>query len=86
MGTLAGILATAAVSHLGGHMVGGVLARLGLFGFGKKLAIARHVLRIGKALRKAFDREPTPKAREELKRWLQEHDPKNESGLGNGVV
>ena len=53
--------------------------------FGRKLRIARHVLRIGKALRSAFDYEPTPKAREELRRWLAEHDPHNESQLGDGL-
>lgn len=85
METLAGILAAAAVAHLGGHLLGGVLARLNLLGFGKRLAVARHVLRVGKALRKAFDRDKSAKAREELKRWLAEHDPKNETGLGDGV-
>ena len=85
MGTLAGILATLAVSHLGGSALGGVLARFGVLGFGRKLRVARHVLRIGKALRSAFDHEPTPKAHEELKRWLVEHDPHNESRLGDGL-
>jgi len=92
MKTLVGILAVAALSHLGGTALGGILGRFGLLGFlpvgrhgGKKLAIARHALRVGKALRKAFDRERSPKAREELKRWLQENDPKNETGLGDGV-
>ncbi len=86
MGTLAGVLATAALSHLGGHVAGGLLARFGLLGFGKQLTLARHVLSVGRALRNSFDREPTPKAREELKRWLNEHDPKNESGLGGGII
>ena len=88
MKTLVGILAVAALSHLGGTALGGILGRFGLLGFlpagrhgGKKLAIARHVLRVGKA----FDRERSPKAREELKRWLQQNDPKNETGLGDGV-
>ena len=85
MGTITGILATLAVSHLGGSALGGVLARFGLMGFGRKLRIARHILRIGKALRAAFDHEPTPKAREELKRWLVEHDPHNTSRLGDGL-
>ncbi len=86
MGTLAGILATAALSHLGGHVAGGLLARFGLFGFGGKLSLARPVLRVGRALRGMFDHDPSVKAREDLKRWLAEHDPQNESGLGNGVV
>lgn len=85
MGTLASILSTLAVSHLGGSALGGALARFGLFGFGHKLRVARHILRIGKALRSAFDHEPTPKAHEELKRWLVEHDPHNESRLGDGL-
>ncbi len=86
MGTLAGILATAALSHLGGHVAGGLLARLGLMGFGGKVSVARHVLQVGRALRAVFNHDPSAKAREDLKRWLAEHDPKNESGLGNGVV
>lgn len=86
MTTLAGILAAAALAHLGGHVLGGVLGRLGLLGFGKKLRIARHVLRLGKALRKAYQRDKSSKVREDLRRWLEEHDPKNETGLGSGVV
>jgi len=86
MTTLAGIIATAALSHLGGHLTGGILARFGLLGFGRKIGIARRVLRVGKALRTVFLGNPTPKAREDLQRWLQENDPRNESGLGDGVV
>jgi len=86
MATIAGILATAALSHLGGTLAGGILARFGLLGFGKNIGIARHVLNVGKALRSVFNREPTPKARDELKRWLAENDPQNRSGLGDGVV
>ncbi len=86
MGTLAGILATAALSHLGGAALGGGLARFGLLGFGRKLRIARHVLNVGKALRAAFDRDRGETARDDLKRWLAEHDPTNASGLGDGVV
>lgn len=86
MSTWAGILATAALSHLGGHVAGGLLARFGLFGFGEKLGIARRVLRVGQALRGVFDHDPNAKARDDLKRWLAEHDPRNESGLGNGVI
>ena len=85
MGTLAGILATAAMSHLGGAAVGGVLARFGLFGFGRKLRIARHVLRVGHALRSAFDRDKNQRSRNDLKRWLKQNDPHNESGLGHGI-
>lgn len=86
MGTLAGILATAAVSHLGGAALGGVLARFGLLGFGRKLRIARHVLKVGKALRSVFDRDGNEAACDDLKRWLAEHDPHNASGLGDGVT
>ncbi|MBT6153665.1 MAG: hypothetical protein HOK71_15240 [Planctomycetaceae bacterium] len=85
MGTLAGILGTAALSHLGGAALGGVLARFGLFGFGGKLRIARHALRVGRALRAAVDHEPTTQARAELARWLQQHDPHNESRLGDSL-
>jgi hypothetical protein len=86
MGTLTGILATAAVSHLGGSAIGGILARFGLFGFGEKLKIARHVLRVGKALRSAFDRDGSEAARTDLQDWLTKHDPRNETRLGQGVV
>ena len=85
MGTLAGILGAAALSHLGGAALGGVLARFGLLGFGRKLRIARHVLRIGQALRAAVDHEPTAEACAELNRWLKQHDPHNESRLGDGL-
>lgn len=85
MSTLAGILATAALSHLGGHIAGGVFARLGIAGFGRKLKVARHVLRVGRALRKAFDFDSTAKSREDLLRRLGENDPRNETGLGDGV-
>ena len=54
MGTIAGIIATAALSHLGGASLGGVLAKFGVLGFGKKLSIARHVLKVGKALRRSI--------------------------------
>jgi hypothetical protein len=63
-----------------------VLARFGLLGFGRKLRIARHVLKVGKALRSVFDRDRNETARDDLKRWLAEHDPGNASGLGDGVV
>ena len=86
MGTLAGILGAAALSHLGGAALSGVLARFGLLGFGRKLRIARHVLRVGRALRAAVDREPSPQARAELERWLKQHDPRNESRLGDGLA
>jgi len=86
MGTLAGILATTALSHLGGHLAGGLLGRFGLAGFGPQLKVASYVLKVGKALRAVYDHDPSAKAREDLKRWLSEHDPKNESGLGQGVL
>lgn len=86
MGTVAGILATLAVSHLSGSAAGGLLARFGILGFGRKLKIAGHVLRIGKALRASFKAEQSTQAKNELQRWLQTHDPNNESKLGDGVV
>jgi hypothetical protein len=85
MGTIAGIIATAALSHLGGASLGGVLAKFGVLGFGKKLSIARHVLKVGKALRDRLDRDRNEEAREDLKAWLKKHDPDNESGFGNGI-
>ncbi len=85
MGTIAGVLATLAVSHLSGSVLGGVLARFGLFGFGSRLKIARHTLRIGKALRAAFKKEPTTQNRIELQRWLKENDPQNKTRLGDGL-
>ncbi|MCH8830497.1 MAG: hypothetical protein IID45_13050 [Planctomycetes bacterium] len=86
MATLTGILATAALAHLTGHLTGGILARFSLIGFGRKLPLARHVFNVGKALRKLLNRNPTPKAREDLQRWLKENDPNNDSKLGDGVV
>ena len=85
MTSLAGILATLAVSHLGGSALGALLARFGLLGFGSRLKIARHVLGVGKALRAAFDKEPTKQNREALQRWLEENDPQNRSGLGDAM-
>jgi hypothetical protein len=85
MGTIAGIIATAALSHLGGASLGGVLAKFGVLGFGKKLSIARHVLKVGKALRDRLDRDSNEEAREDLNTWLKKHDPNNESGFGNGI-
>jgi len=37
--------------------IAGILAKYGLIRFGRKLPIARHVLRIDKALRKSYDKE-----------------------------
>jgi len=85
MTTIAGILATLAVSHLGGSALGGLLARLGFFGFGPKIKIAPHVLKVGKALRTAFNKQPTTQNRTELQRWLKENDPQNELNLGDGI-
>jgi len=85
MGTVAGIIATAALSHLGGASLGGVLAKFGVLGFGKKLSIARHVLKVGKALRWRLDHDPSEEARKDLKAWLTKHDPDNESGFGNNI-
>lgn len=85
MTSLAGILATLAVSHLGGSALGALLARIGLWGFGPKLKITRHVLKVGKALRTAFNKQPTTQNRDALQRWLEENDPQNRTGLGNEI-
>ena len=85
MGTITGILATFAVAHLGGSAVAGILTRFGLLGFGRRVKIARHTLRIGKALAAAYQYEPTEQTKNELKRWLAQHDPQNVSKLGNGL-
>ncbi len=85
MTTIAGILATLAVSHLSGTLLGSLLTRFAFLGFGPKLKIARHTLRIGKALRAAFNQQPTTKNRTELQRWLKENDPQNELKLGDGI-
>lgn len=86
MGTIAGIIATAALSHLGGASLGGVLAKIGVLGFGKKLTISRHVLKVGRALRQRLNRDSNDEARKDLKDWLKKHDPDNESGFGNGIT
>ncbi len=85
MTTIAGFLATLAVSHLGGSALGGLLVRFGFLGFGTKMKIARHTLKVGKALRAAFNKQPTTQNRTELQRWLKENDPQNELNLGDGI-
>ena len=84
--TIIGILAAFAASHLGGTAIGSLLARFGIGGFGKVLPIARSVYKVGKALRKSYQKDPVAARRAELKRWLQEHDPENESGFGDGII
>ncbi len=85
MTTIAGILATLAVSHLSGTLLGSLLARSAFLGFGPKLKIARHTLRIGKALRAAFNQQPTTQNRNELQRWLKENDPQNDLKWNEGI-
>jgi len=85
MGTITGILATLAVSHLGGSALAGLLVRLGAPGFIPKIKIARHILQVVKALRFAFEKDPSTDARTELLLWLKKHDPQNESKLGDGI-
>lgn len=83
MSTIIGILSVFALSHLGGMAGGGILARFGVLGFGKKLGIAKHVLAMGKALRAAVTANPADQqARDDLNDWLQANDPRNETGLG----
>lgn len=68
-GTIIGILATAALSHLGGHLAGGVLARFGLMGFG---STAIKALKYRRMLKKALRTTPA----EELNRWGKEAEQK----------
>ncbi|MBL4884378.1 MAG: hypothetical protein JKY95_07570 [Planctomycetaceae bacterium] len=86
MSTITGIIATLVASHLGGSALGGILAKFGLLGFGRKLTIASHILNVGKSLKKSYDKERNHQNRADLKRWLQTHDPQNESKLGDGVL
>ena len=81
LSVLAGV-ALFAVSHIGGEFIGTVLAKFGLAGFGGKAARA---IRVGRALAKLVkatrgtDRHQA--AREELLRWLEEHDPNRETPI-----
>lgn len=84
--TIIGIVVTGIVSYLGGDAAGGVLAKLNLFGFGRKITIARHVYKYGKALRAAYLKNQSESRKAELKKWLKEHDANNENGIGDGVV
>lgn len=73
-----GLLGTAAAGYLAGDLVGVMLSRLGLGGFGP---IAASVLRDGKLLRLLYRRDPTEKARSDLKRWIDEHDPAHRTAI-----
>lgn len=84
MSSIIGILASFAVSHLGGHLTLGLLEQCGLVAARRRISIARRVLRVGKALRRACGDDP--RAREDLQQWLARYDPQNESGLGDGIL
>lgn len=63
MGTIAGIVAAFAASHLGGMALGGLAGRSGVWGFGLD------ALRMAARHRQERRRQ---RAREELQRWLEE--------------
>jgi len=84
--TILGMAISFIASHLGGSVIGGVLSRFGVLGFGRKIGIAKHILAVGIALRNAYTKEPNEARRNELKRWLKANDPQNESKLGDGIV
>ncbi len=86
MTTILGMAITAITSHLGGTILGSILSRFGILGFGRKIGIAKHILAVGIALRNAYTKEPNEARRNELKRWLKANDPQNESKLGDGIV
>lgn len=69
MGTIAGILAAFAASHLGGMALGGLAGRSELLGFGLNALRA--------ASRRRVERRHE-KARTDLKLWLEEHDGEDE--------
>jgi hypothetical protein len=65
MGTIAGIIASFAASHLGGLSIGGLLASKGWMGFAGeagKLVVKRRIERRAK------------KAQQDLANWLDEQD------------
>jgi len=64
MGTLAGIIATFAASHLGGTAIGGMLASRGWLGFASKA---------GTLIVKRRMEKRAEKARSDLEAWLGEH-------------
>lgn len=71
MGTIAGIIAAFAASHLVGMAAGGLAGRSGLLGFGLD------ALRLAAARRQARRRE---RARADLQRWLEEAEPETTCG------
>jgi len=85
MGSVVTLLSAAiafVISHLAGEFLGTVLARIGIAGFGGRAA---KVMRVGRALAKLVratrgtDQEPA--ARQQLKAWLEKHDPDRKTGL-----
>ena len=73
--TIAGILGVAAVSHLTGHAIaGGLLARVGVLGFGGRAAQA---LKLGKSVQRVLE-QASGKAQQEAARqefidWVNRH-------------
>jgi hypothetical protein len=81
MGTLISAALLTVATHLGGSAVGGVFARFGVFGFGRKFGISRGVLKAGIALRDNRRKRRSKRAAADLQEWLDEHDPQNETGF-----
>lgn len=71
-------LGTAAISLLAGEAIGGVLARLGIAGFGR---LSRRVLLQGKALRLVYETKPTQASKKELIDWVKRNDPNRETSV-----
>ena len=63
-------LGAAAASYVLGDIVGIVLGRSGVAGFGGSAA---KILRVGRLKKAIYDTDPTEQARQELIAWCDEH-------------
>ena len=69
-GAIVSSLAAAAVSWLAGDVIGIMLGKSGIGGFG---GVTAKTLRIGKLKRAIYDTDPTEQARKDLLTWCEEN-------------
>lgn len=81
---ITGLLATIG-GYLAADALGLSLAKAGLFGFGRKVGIARSVLSVGKALHDRVWGQGDDDAAAELLEWVEKHDPNNTTGFADGL-